>query len=286
MRRTLSIFLLALVAAGPLSAHQALTPSFPAFDQWRAAVLSGDSSALARLYTVSPEPEIIDLGRKPISLRDELAFWSGWKAKGLLDLSAQIVQETDPQAGFHVLVIELTFTMKAGVAPQKQYVSLVQAWAKQGDHWVLAVIQRTPAERLPQPLNAKDIYPASADANREIAEALHAAASSSKRILLVFGGNWCFDCHVLDEAFHSPEIAPTLGQSFLVVHVDIGEMNKNLDVAKKYDVPLDQGVPAIAVLDSDGKLLFSQKRGEFEAARSMAPEDILAFLHAWQPASR
>jgi hypothetical protein len=63
-------------------------------------------------------------------------------------------------------------------------------------------------------------------------------------------------------------------------------MDKNLDIAKKYDVPLDRGVPAIAVLDSNGTLLFSQKRGEFEAARYMAPEDILAFLHAWQPPSR
>jgi hypothetical protein len=63
-------------------------------------------------------------------------------------------------------------------------------------------------------------------------------------------------------------------------------MDKNLDVAKKYDVPLDRGVPAIAVLDSDGKLLFSQKRGEFEAARSLDPEDILAFLNKWKPLSR
>ncbi len=51
------------------------------------------------------------------------------------------------------------------------------------------------------------------------------------------------------------------------------------DVAKQYDGPLDRGGPAIAALESDGKLLFSQKRGEFEAARSMAPEDILDFLH-------
>jgi len=52
--------------------------------------------------------------------------------------------------------------------------------------------------------------------------------------------------------------------------------------AKQHDVPLDGGAPAIAVLESDGKLRFSQKRGEFEAARSMAPEDILDFLHTWK----
>ena len=132
----------------------------------------------------------------------------------------------------------------------------------------------------------KDLYPAGVDAKKEITEALHSASPAHKRVLVVFGANWCFDCHVLDDAFHSPEIAPTLEKYFQVVHVDIGKEDKNLDLAKKYDVPLDRGVPAIAVLDSDGKLLFSQKHGEFEAARSVATDDILTFLNKWKPASR
>jgi thioredoxin 1 len=102
-------------------------------------------------------------------------------------------------------------------------------------------------------------------------------------VILVFGGNWCYDGHVLDAAFHSPEIAPTLNKNFVVVHVNIGEFDKNLNIADKYEVPLRKGVPASAVLDSNGKLLFSQKRGEFEAARSMAPEDVLVFLNKWKP---
>jgi len=65
--------------------------------------------------------------------------------------------------------------------------------------------------------------------------------------------------------------------------VDVGEYNKNLDLAKQYDVPVERGVPAIAVLDGNGKLLFSQKRREFEKARSLAPEDILDFLEKWKP---
>lgn len=137
----------------------------------------------------------------------------------------------------------------------------------------------------PQALPQKDLYPASADAKKEIDEALHTASPAHKRVLVVFGANWCFDCHALDESFHSPEIAPTLQRYFEVVHVDIGHGEKNLDLAKKYDVPLNRGIPAIAVLNSAGKLLFSQKQGEFEAARSLATADILAFLNKWKPAS-
>jgi len=138
---------------------------------------------------------------------------------------------------------------------------------------------------LRQALQKKDLYPASADAKKEIDEALHSASPAHKRVLVVFGANWCYDCHVLDEAFHSPEIAPTLEKYFVVVHVDIGHADKNLDLAQKYDVPLNRGIPAIAVLDSAGKLIFSQKHGEFEAARSMATEDILTFLNKWKPTS-
>jgi thiol:disulfide interchange protein len=162
---------------------------------------------------------------------------------------------------------------------------MAQGWLHLDNLWLLGISQRSAATRLLQPLTRKDLYPAKADARKEIGETLRSAAASHKRVLVVFGGNWCFDCHVLDEAFHSTDIAPTLDKSFLVVHVDIGQMDKNLDIARKYDIPVDRGVPAIAVLDSDGKVLFSQKRGEFEAARSMGPEDILAFLNKWRPAS-
>ena len=136
---------------------------------------------------------------------------------------------------------------------------------------------------LAKPTEKRDIYPANVDAKAEIAEALANAAKTNRHVILVFGGNWCYDCHVLDAAFHSPEIAPTLNKNFVVVHVNIGEFDKNLDIADKYEVPLKKGVPASAVLDSDGKLLFSQKRGEFEAARLMATEDVLVFLNKWKP---
>jgi hypothetical protein len=42
-------------------------------------------------------------------------------------------------------------------------------------------------------------------------------------------------------------------------------------------------VPAIAILDKDGKLLFSQKHGEWERARGLGPEDVLALLKQWKP---
>jgi thioredoxin 1 len=283
MRRIIIfVFAILLLMAGRVARAQS---DFAPFEKWRAAVLAGDPAALAALYTQSPAPDITGPDKKNISAQSEVAFWTAWKAQGLTNITAQVVQQDQPTPDIHSLVLQLTLTTKqGGGATKKQFVAMSQNWFRQGNNWYLGVVRHTAATKLRQPVENKQIYPPNVDANEEIAEAVRTAGASHKRVLLVFGGNWCFDCHVLDEAFHSPEIAPTLNKSFLVVHVDIGQMDKNLDIAKKYDIPLERGVPAIAVLDSDGKLLFSQKRGEFEAARSMAPEDILAFLNKWKPA--
>ncbi len=274
-------FLLTTVAA--VSAHQAASLNFAPFEKWRAAVLTADSTALAELYSKSPSAQTTDADNRPISMQAELGFWTSWKLKGLTDISTEVIGEHDPKPDLHVLVLRLAFVTKNGFMEKKQFINVAQGWSHQGDQWLLAFSRHSAPTLLRQPLEDKLIYHADVDANQQIAEAVRSATAAHKRILLVFGGNWCFDCHVLDEAFRSPEIAPTVDKSFIVVHIDIGQMDMNLDVAKKYDIPLDHGVPAIAVLDSGGKLLFSQKAGEFEAARSMAPEDILAFLNKWKP---
>ena len=59
--------------------------------------------------------------------------------------------------------------------------------------------------------------------------------------------------------------------------------DKNLDIMQQYQVPPAKGIPALAVLDSDGKLLYSQRSGEFEKTRILGPEDVLAFLNNWKP---
>jgi len=129
----------------------------------------------------------------------------------------------------------------------------------------------------------KDIYSASADARAEIKEALEKAAAEHKRVIIVFGANWCYDCHVLDKAFHSSDLAPVIAANYEVVHVDIGKGEKNQDLMTKYEVPIKRGIPGLAVLDADGKLVYSQKNGEFENARALNPEDFLAFLNKWKP---
>ena len=150
------------------------------------------------------------------------------------------------------------------------------------------VAQNTPKpdHRLQPPKVQRNLYPADADAKAEIRQALEEAGRGGQRVLVIFGANWCFDCHVLDNGLHDPEVAPIVEKGFRLVHVDIGRGNKNLDLVRKYQIPLDRGIPALAVLDATGKLLFSQQHGEFESARSLMRNELVAFLVKWQPAAK
>jgi thiol:disulfide interchange protein len=126
------------------------------------------------------------------------------------------------------------------------------------------------------------IYDRGANIRGEIRTALAEAVREHKRVLLDFGGNWCGDCQVLDYYFHLPGNAQLLAKYFVLVDVDIGEYNLNLDIAREYDVPLQKGVPALAVLDANGRLLYSQQHGEFEAMSKMDPAPVTRFLERWK----
>ncbi|MBV8672865.1 MAG: thioredoxin family protein [Acidobacteriaceae bacterium] len=127
------------------------------------------------------------------------------------------------------------------------------------------------------------IYSATADPHADIAQAVKTATSEHKHIILDVGGNWCGDCQVLDIYFHQQPNLPLLERNYVLVHVDVGHMDKNTDVAEKYGIPLKRGVPALAVLDEHGHLLYSQKDGEFEAMRRMDPASVTEFLNQWKP---
>ncbi|HWC19420.1 MAG TPA: thioredoxin family protein [Terriglobales bacterium] len=128
----------------------------------------------------------------------------------------------------------------------------------------------------------RELFPSNSNASKDISEALQAAAKDHKRVLLVFGASWCFDCFALDYRFHQSDIEPLVNSNYHVVHVDIGQHDKNLDIAKKYDTPVE-AIPAVAVLSSSGKLLHSQKSHEFSSARSLDPHEIVNFLQTWKP---
>lgn len=249
--------------------------TFPALGEWKAAVLKADASELKLLYSTSPAPQISTTAGH-VDTDADVAFWTSLKAKSL---EMRTAESGSPQPGVEVFTLQVRVTAASG-----RVTNIVegQAWQSQAGVWRLVGVKRDIA-KLVQPTQLDEhIYP-TGDAHAQMQEAIAAASKGHKNILVIFGADWCYDCHVLEKAFHRPDIAAVLDPNYQVVDIDVGEMNKNLDIAQQYEVPLDRGVPAIAILDSTGKVLFSQKKGEWERARALGPEDLLALLKRWKP---
>ena len=259
-------------------------PSFAPLETWKTALLLGNTAALRALY--SSEPPAISVTPKGES-RDaaaEPSFWAAVRAAGLLRLSIKIIRVDAPQPGIQRVVFTLEATIGPNAGPRKLFASMAQYWLQQNGKWLIVATQRTNLARLPQPIAPKPgLYPDPSEAHTDIGVALAAAARNHRRVILDFGGNWCYDCHVLDAAFHLPAIARILERNYITVQINIGEYDKNLDLVQKYQIPLKKGVPVLAVLDSGGHLLVSQKQADFENTSKVEPRDIENFLERWKP---
>jgi thioredoxin 1 len=215
------------------------------------------------------------------SADSDINFWTGLKARRM---KLDVIQSQSPQSGLQQVVFEAEIHSATGAGEHVVYVTQGQLWQQQNGNWKLVATKRSDPTKLQQPTStSKVIYAPGLDAHDEIKQALSEAAKQHKNVIVVFGANWCYDCHVLDLAFHRPDLEGVLQRSYEVVHVDVGEGDKNQDIMQQYHVPMKKGIPALAVLDPSGELLYSQQGGEFEKARSLAPEDLLAFLNKWKP---
>jgi thioredoxin 1 len=254
--------------------------NFPPFEQWKSAVLAGDETALKQLYSTNPPAQVRVKG----AMHDAAADTSFWLALKPSSMKVDVVRN-EPRHGHISFIFRATVISANG---ETNSVTEDQSWQQQGERWRLISVERTDDPSLAQPSNMKkDLYPADADAHAEIREAERKAADGNKRLLLVFGANWCFDCHVLDLAFHRPDLAPIVEKYYEVVHVDIGpDGEKNSDLVRQYEIPLNKGVPALAITDSHGKLIVTEKNGEFEDARQLTPQFLMEFLNKWRPESR
>lgn len=266
-----------LIVMASYAGGQAADATFAPFEQWKAAVLAGDAAALNALYSTNPAAQVA-VGVAKTTVDADTNFWLGLKPRSM---KTEVVRN-EMRHG------HISYIFRAEVQPATgPAISITddQSWQQQGDQWRLVSVERTDSPHLKQPSDMKkNLYPAEADAHAEIKEAGEKAAQARKRLLLVFGANWCFDCHVLDLAFQRPDLAPILVANYEVVHVDLGpEEHTNADLVQKYEIPLNKGIPAIAIAESDGKLVVSQKNGEFEDARGLTPDVLLEFLNKWKP---
>jgi thioredoxin 1 len=261
--------------------------TFAPVERWDAALRSGNESALAAFYSRIPPAQIQTDSGTVQDPEEEARYWSAAMAKGPNSVNPKLLTAEPRGNGLVEVVLRIEMTFPGRSSPQPYAAAVHQLWQQQGNEWRIVATRRSdlepnPPRRLTEPVKPKtDLYAPPEEAKAEIDAALASAAKDHKRVILVFGANWCYDCHVLDATFHSKAIAPLVNANYHVVHVNVGDEDKNLDLAEKYGVPLKKGIPGLAVLDPDGRLVYSQKEGEFENTTRFSTADVAAFLKKW-----
>lgn len=93
-----------------------------------------------------------------------------------------------------------------------------------------------------------------ADVKAEIRNALVAAQKDGKKVMLVFGANWCPYCRGLVRDLDQGEAAKLMASSYQIVKVNLGRRDRNQDVADVYGKPQAKGIPAMVILNGDGSV--------------------------------
>ncbi|MEE4144025.1 MAG: thioredoxin family protein [Halieaceae bacterium] len=120
-------------------------------------------------------------------------------------------------------------------------------------------------------------YDPAADPTATYQQAIERASQQGKLVLLVFGSEWCPDCRSLNEKMGQAPLSETVGDNFIVAHVDIGNWDKNMGFTVQFGEPVAKGIPSIAIVGADKQLLYVSEAGEFASARSTG----LDSLDAW-----
>jgi thiol-disulfide isomerase/thioredoxin len=128
-------------------------------------------------------------------------------------------------------------------------------------------------------------YDQKADAEAQVKSAAARARAAHKLLLIDLGGDWCADCRIVAGVMALPTISPFVAKHYVLVTVDVGHMNRNLEIPSRYGVKRLDAVPALLVIDPKAGVLLN--RSDIFAlgdARHMSPQSLADWLAKWPAA--
>lgn len=156
--------------------------------------------------------------------------------------------------------------------------------------WMASILPAFAGVPVPQ-VSGADLYElaipeapfaANADADRDIDRAFAQARAENKRVLIDLGANWCADCRILAGLMELPEVRRFVEAHFVVVNVDVGRFNRNLDIPARFGITERlHAVPGILITSSDGTLLNGGQAMVLVNASRMDPQAVVNWLAYW-----
>jgi thioredoxin-related protein len=145
-------------------------------------------------------------------------------------------------------------------------------------------LAQSPEKSKPVKAAAKkpSIYDRNADAEKQLTDAASRANRENKRLLVMFGGDWCGWCHKLHDLFAAnAEIRKLLLYEYELVMVDTKAPHADALLKECSKGQTGVGFPFLAVFDSAGKLLCGQKTDPLEEGDHHDPKKVKDFLARW-----
>lgn len=86
-------------------------------------------------------------------------------------------------------------------------------------------------------------YDEHADAAADVRAARQSASATGRDVLIVFGANWCLECREVPRLIeqHADQVGP---DKAVLVKVDVGNFDRNMDLVKSWGTPTRKGIPA------------------------------------------
>jgi hypothetical protein len=194
-------------------------------------------------------------------------------ANGRVSVAGGPLQVPVVRAGSTAETPRVTLTANAGADPVRLEAQIVAAGGYR--------------QTVPLPLRIGDPFPAyEADAEPRLARALATAKDDNRRVLIQWGSGADQASQNLTRALtRSGAAARTLQYEYVVVRADA---RANARAAARYKAPVKAGLPALTVLDAQGRVLAGQPAAPFatggENAAAYDGTKINEFLTKFKPA--
>ena len=112
----------------------------------------------------------------------------------------------------------------------------------------------------------------------QLDEFIDLSISRGKQPVVIFGGNWCPDCRILEGTLAMPTIKKFLQQHYQVMHIDIGRYDRNMELMDHLNIESKKGVPRVVILDLEKNIVNTSTSSEWTTARDRKQQEIYNYF--------
>ncbi len=98
-------------------------------------------------------------------------------------------------------------------------------------------------------------YDPAQNAKAAVQETLHNIGQTGKLAIIAMGTNGCHDSRAFAAYMQSARLRPLLQAHYEVLYIDVGQKDRNLDIAQSFGLDGISGTPTVFIVNAKGQVL-------------------------------